>query len=273
MLRTHVLPRVASVFLGVGIILQLAFIGRMLLGVREAPQSPAARVVRGAAKNAELNVDAIVQAHLFGLAPVLSSEDAGTPLSSHSLQLSATFATNDPARGYAILGDSGRPSQVRSAGEALPGGARLHQVFRDYVILDRGGTMEKLILRPHAAGADGGGGAPRSAAARNPARAVPAEQTADADDDSHAPVKMATFQLLPVFGARDSGARIGLIKNPEQFGKTGLTAGDIVIAVNGTPVHDAPSAANLLRAGGGRPLTLTVKRGAQLEDIKVDSLD
>ena len=58
--------------------------------------------------------------------------------------LAGTIATQDPKHGVAIISDGG-PSKVYSVGDNV-GGASLHSVYLDHVILDRGGALETLLL-------------------------------------------------------------------------------------------------------------------------------
>jgi len=58
--------------------------------------------------------------------------------------LAGTIATEDPKRGVAIISDGG-PAKVYSVGDNV-GGATLHSVYLDHVILDRGGVLETLLL-------------------------------------------------------------------------------------------------------------------------------
>src|SRR6202021_412088 len=111
--------------------------------------------------------------HLFGIAVAAPSaqDPANAPQSTANLVLAGTIATQDPKRGVAIISDGG-PSKVYAVGDNV-GGAALHSVYLDHVILDRGGALETLSLpRLLGPGMNGppvvrrrGGGDPRTAAA------------------------------------------------------------------------------------------------------------
>ncbi len=89
----------------------------------------------------------MVSAHLFGVAAVDAGaqDPANAPQSSANLLLAGTIATQDPKRGVAIISDGGGPSKVYSVGDRV-GGASLHSVYLDHVILDRAGALETLLL-------------------------------------------------------------------------------------------------------------------------------
>src|SRR5258708_36787269 len=78
-------------------------------------------------------------------APDPSTQDAANARQSNAnLVLAGTIATQDPKHGVAIISDGG-PSKVYSVGDNV-GGASLHSVYLDHVILDRNGPLETLLL-------------------------------------------------------------------------------------------------------------------------------
>ncbi len=91
-----------------------------------------------------VDLPSILRSNLFGQAAAPGGADA--PLTSMALVLSGTIADVDEKRGFAILGPSATAMKVYSVGDTLPGGARLHAVLVDRVLLDRGGTIESLLL-------------------------------------------------------------------------------------------------------------------------------
>src|SRR5580698_7957614 len=93
-----------------------------------------------------VNAQAVAAAHLFGraVADPTTQDPNNAPLSSANLVLAGTIATQDPKIGIAIISDGG-PSKVYAVGENV-NGATLYSVYLDHVILDRGGTLETLLL-------------------------------------------------------------------------------------------------------------------------------
>src|ERR1700687_85716 len=140
-------PRLVSLGLAALIAVELARIAISLLGGGpvKSPQpvlsSPTPR-----AQHAGVDIQGVVSAHLFGVAaPDPTTEDpANAPQSTANLVLAGTIATQDPKRGVAIISDGG-PSKVYSVGDNV-GGATLHSVYLDHVVLDRGGQLETWLL-------------------------------------------------------------------------------------------------------------------------------
>jgi len=84
---------------------------------------------------------------------------------------------------------------------------------------------------------------------------------------------MKSFNLIALGDSDGEGARIARNCNAREFAKTGLRPGDVITAVNGTPVHDPRSAASMLRASGSHSLSLTIRRDDETQIIQVESLD
>jgi hypothetical protein len=58
-----------------------------------------------------------------------------------------------PRLGYAIIGESSAAAKVYAVGKTITGGTKLHSVYPDRAILDRGGKLEALLLPKRFAGA------------------------------------------------------------------------------------------------------------------------
>ena len=95
------------------------------------------------------DVQAIVNAHLFGVAAVRAPSTRPT-VAGHADEPRAGRARSpqtDPGQGLAIIGESAAVARrfTRSARPSLAG-TKLHSVYPDRVILDRGGKLEALLL-------------------------------------------------------------------------------------------------------------------------------
>ena len=135
-------PRLVSWFLAVLIAVELARIAVSLLGGGPV-KSPQAAVSNRSATRSACGIDtsqSVISAHLFGVATIdPSTQDPdNAPASTSNLVLTGTIATQDPKHGVAIISDGGT-SKVYSVGDNI-GGAALHSVYLDHVILDRGGV-------------------------------------------------------------------------------------------------------------------------------------
>lgn len=175
-----------------------------------------------------VDLPSILRANLFGQAAAPSGADA--PLTNMALVLSGVIADLDEKRGFAILGPSAAAMKVYSVGDTLPGGARLHGVFPDHVLLDRGGTIESLPLpRRTSAGPAVAGLATGFGAADRVQQAVRANPNIVGE--------ILRGQVVIADG-RQRGFRVYPGPNLEAFTRLGLRPGDLVTAINGTTLDD-----------------------------------
>jgi general secretion pathway protein C len=207
-----------------------------------------------------------VAAHLFGVAAEDSSQDPASPaLSAENLVLVGTIATERPRHGIAIIAVDG-PAKVYRVGDGI-GGASLHSVYLDRVVLDRGGRLETLPL-PRGKFLRGQGAAgPRLASADDAAPAL----TNPASSRTIAQVIQAQASVDGPSGMR--GFRIHPSHNIRAFLQSGLRQNDVMTAINGTSLsgedeeHAQEVLASLLEA---RQATVTVMRNGQPVDISID---
>ena len=136
-------PTLATLVLVVVIAAQLAALLWRGLGSGDEADAAPAPVDAGAVPAVDL--PAIVNAHLFGVAKD-SGDPSDAPVTSANLALAGTLAGADPSTGWAIIGATGQSARVYATGASLPGGAELVAVYPDRVILDRGGARESLVL-------------------------------------------------------------------------------------------------------------------------------
>jgi general secretion pathway protein C len=262
-------PLLVSLVLGALIVVEVARASLSLLATSPTQSSGTAKTSRSAPRRPPgANVDVIVAAHLFGIAENGRNQDPARALpTTANLLLAGTIATSDPKHGFAIIsGDS--LSKVYSVGDAV-GGASLHSVYLDHIILDRGGNLEKLAL-PR----------PRLATARPPDQAVKARPGAVANN-SFPPGESGRHNLAEVMRVGSSEERDGKlhgfhiypVKNRLAFSQLGLERGDLVVAVNGASVEDqnretGQAVFDTVRTSS--MATLTVERAGQREDVTID---
>jgi general secretion pathway protein C len=267
-------PRLASFGLATLIAVELARIGISLLGggpVR-SPQ-PVLTASAPSAPRTGLDIQSVVSAHLFGVATVDPSaqDPANAPQTSANLVLTGTIATSDPKRGVAIISDGG-PSKVYSVGDTV-GGASLHSVYLDHVILDRSGALETLLL-PRLMG-PGMKGAPL---VRRPTGADP--HTAAVVDNIRRMVQQdpgLLDQVMRTVPSYDSAAgklrgfRAYPGRNRQIFNKLGLKPGDLVTAINGTALDDPQRSQDVFNTiQTSDRVTVTIERSGQKQDITLN---
>jgi general secretion pathway protein C len=255
-------PRLATWALALGLGVQGALIVTDLAsgGGRRAT-TPAVRAT-GPAR--ALDLAAITNAHLFGAAPAPKQDGANAPQTSIPLVLTGTIAGNDPQIGLAILGQTAQTAQVHAVGDNVPGGAKLHSVYSDRVVLDRGGQLESLTL-------------PRQL---NTGNAPPPSSAALQGDNSsiermrrmisEQPGLLAdVMRPQPVMDhGRMNGFRVYPGRDRMAFMRLGLRPGDQVTAINGTPLDDRDRGEQILHTlSSSSEAHVTVIRNGQQQDL------
>ncbi|HEY0720957.1 MAG TPA: type II secretion system protein GspC [Gammaproteobacteria bacterium] len=233
-----------------------------------AATTTASTQTRGAV--APLSITELVGGHLFGQPLAEPSAAVNAPETTLNLTLSGIFAL-DSARALAIIASGGADQQPYKLGDTVPGGAKVHEIVADRVILERAGRYETLTLPKDSLESNNGApagqsGKPGPAAARlgeirNRLKANPSEV-------------MGMNAVQPVM---ENGQLKGykLADNPYTpvLREAGLMPEDVVTQVNGIPVTDQARGGDLLNqlssAGrielvvdrGGVPTTLSVELG------------
>ncbi|HTT00821.1 MAG TPA: type II secretion system protein GspC [Steroidobacteraceae bacterium] len=257
-------PQIAVWGMTVALAGQAAIIVTHLAG---AGQRPPAETPSMTAAPQHVDVATVTNSHLFGAAPAatpVQANDANAPKSSMPLVLTGIIAANDPKAGLAILGESSTAAKVYAVGDNVPGGARVHAVYEDRVLLERGGSLEALVLpRQFTAGA----GAPQPlAAAENPAermrRVISEEPGLIAD----------VMRPQPVFAdGKQRGYRVYPGRNRMAFMRLGLRPGDLVIAVNSTPLDDPARGEEIFRTlSSASEAHVTVMRNGRQQDLTLN---
>jgi general secretion pathway protein C len=218
----------------------------------------------------QLDIGGMVNAHLFGDAAVQASGDAANaPPSSMPLVLAGVLATEDPKEGMAIIGESAQAAKVVAVGQQVPGGAQLHSVYSDRAIIDRGGTLESVFL-PRRGGNPIGGPAP----APMPVASMDGNNEASIDrmrrlvnDDPGALSQILRPQ--PVFaGGEMKGFRVYPGANRQAFARMGLRPGDMVTAINGTPLNDKERAQEIFGTlGSSTDARVTITRNGRTQEL------
>jgi general secretion pathway protein C len=249
--------------LGALIAVELARIAAALLSGQVKSPEP---VVEASAPRPKpgVNVQAVVSAHLFGVAVAdPSTQDPNNaPLSSANLALAGTIATENPKKGIAIISDGG-PSKVFAVGDNV-NGASLYSVYLDRVILDRGGSLETLLLPRLFAG--GSRAAPRRAAD------VRTAQTIRVNGILHEVMRpLASYDSA---AGKFRGFRAYPGRNRAMFTELGLKPGDLVTAINGQPLDDAQRSEKVMNTiQTAASVTVTIERGGNRQDISFNVAD
>jgi general secretion pathway protein C len=259
-------PRVAVWVLAIALGAEAASVVTRLAGAGSAPVP--AQVTAAMAEPAHIDVAAIAAGHLFGAAPVAApaSGAANAPQTTMALVLTGTIAANHPQDGLAILGPSVTQVRVYGVGDNVPGGARLHAVYDDRVLLDRAGRLETLAL-------------PRKFGTGSPSAQPP---IGDSPQNSFEHVRRVISQdpsiiadvmrPQPVFAdGKQRGYRVYPGRNSQAFLSLGLRPGDLVIAINNTPLDDPARGDEIFRTlGSSSEARVTVMRNGRQQDLTLN---
>src|SRR5450756_1415518 len=94
-----------------------------------------------------VDIAALIAAHLFGESPRSAADPSAQPVETAlSLVLTGVIAAKNPRKGSAILGESATAARLFQVDAVVPGGARLHEVYADRVLLEHDGAIEVLLL-------------------------------------------------------------------------------------------------------------------------------
>lgn len=265
-------PWLVSLALAALIAVELARVAIVLLG--GSPVKSVQPVATRAAVTPQfpvIDVQRVAAAHLFGIATTGpgNQDPANAPPTTANLVLTGTIATQDPKRGVAIISDGG-PSKVYSVGDNVSGAA-LHSVYLDRVILNRGGNLETLVLprllppaRPAIV---------RSTAGQNPRTTASVENIRRMvqQDPGILTQIMRTVASYDNNAGKLRGFRIYPGRNRSAFNGLGLRPGDLVTAINGTPLDDPQRGQEIMNTiESSDSATVTIERGGQTQNITLN---
>ena len=261
-------PRIATWVLAFALAVQAAIIVTNLAGSSH-PSKVAPAPITQPPRSQSVDVAAITSAHLFGEAPIAAKpaqDAANAPQSSLPLVLVGIISADDPQDGLAILGENAAGAKVYAVGDNIPGGAKLHQVLADRVVIDRNGVLESLMLprtlQP--------GAAPPSTTALQTEVPIMDRMRKLISDD---PGLMADIMRpQPVFAqGKQKGYRVYPGRNRQAFTRLGLRPGDLVMAINGTPLDDPARGQEIFRTlGSSSEAHITVMRSGQQQDLTLN---
>jgi general secretion pathway protein C len=197
----------------------------------------------------------IIAAELFGAREAAPATDPiEAPPTSLNLVLAGVLAARTPTEGKAIVGETTAVAKLYGVGASLPVGARLHAVYPDRVILDRDGTLESLRL-------------PAQSTAVFDIPVAASAPTASNDAAVSAIANVIRWQTV-IRAGKPGGVRVYPGNDAAQFTAIGLRPGDLVLAINDTPLTDQVNSEQFMRTLSGLPQSrLTVERNGREENV------
>ena len=274
----RLLPAWVSLLLVVVIAWQLARIIWMLVPAPSAGDPvtiPADELVSAARSDDSADVQAIVAAHIFGVAdaeeePVLQPivEDTSNLRETQltNLSLKGTIAATDEQMAVAIIADGSDEEKVYTIGDAVTSGADLHAVYADRVVLNENGVLTRLELPK-----DFPEGTP-TVTRRNTtqtSRATNRSQSIQAVVAQNVSKLADVIRPTPYFvNGQQQGYRVYPGRNRAQFAALGLRPGDLIKDIDGQALTDPSQAMQIFQSlDSADQVSVTVERNGQPEVI------
>ncbi len=234
-------------------------------------QPPAALPRQAAASATTRDYTDLSAAQLFGQAgaepePEPVAQDVlDAPDTRLNLSLRAAVASSDQRSAHAIIADGSGDEQTYFLRDSIPGGATLHQVHADRVILNRGGVLEALRLpREFAASNTVSRSRSRAPSARPTVQQLVQDNAASFTDVVRPQPFMPNGQLR--------GYRVYPGRNRQQFAALGLRPGDLVTEINGMALNNPAEGMQIFRSlGDSTQVTVTVERNGQSQVMTLDT--
>jgi general secretion pathway protein C len=220
--------------------------------------------------NKSVDVTSVLRANLFGQSdPVLDSKNA--PVTSMPLVLGGVLPAwdsmgriLDPKNGFAAIGTSATDVRNYRVGGVVPGGARLHEVHRDRVLLDRSGSIEALLLPLRL-------GTPAPLPPPVATGAVPVQRVQQVIRDNPAILNQIMSRSAVFTGGKLQGMRVNPGPNRQAFDKLGLRPGDLVTAINGTQLSDQTRAEEVFNSlSSAAEANITVERNGTRQELHLN---
>jgi general secretion pathway protein C len=192
------------------------------------------------------SLEDVSRLHLFGTASE-ASNPVNVPITAPETRLRLTlhgvFASTDPSHSLAIIAEKNGKDKSYRRGDALPGGATLHEIYADRVILSRSGKLETLRLKTERI--------EQPATTRTPATRStrPAQNLRQLKQQlkTNPQAVFRQVRLQPIMqNGRLQGYRLSH-RDRRLMNQLGLLPQDVVTAINGTKVSDTTAMLALLR--------------------------
>lgn len=216
------------------------------------------------------SMDRVAGMHLFGTADVstdtLAAAAADAPETRLNLKLRGVLAASETGLSRAVI-SSGSDEKVYAVGAVVPGGATVEAVLADRVLLRRDGRLETLRLPRD--GVDEGISYTEPEA-REETPVEPADFGQMREEIIDNPTRLSELlRYSPVLeGGQIRGYRIYPGRDRASFAGLGLQPGDIVTAINGSPLSDPGRAMELMNNMTDQSnVILTIERNGTVQDV------
>jgi general secretion pathway protein C len=266
-------PAAAMVIIVLLIAWRAALLLALLAGPPPSTPLPDVSPVRLPARSG-VDINSIQRSNLFGQnVVVLNSSNA--PVTSMTLTLSGVVTAYDkkgqldPKGGFALIGTTPTDGKNFRVGALLPMGVRLHEVYRDRVLLDRGGSIEALLLPPRAGTLPPPPPAPAPGAPA--AGAASAQRVQQVIRDNPGIIRQIMTPSAVFENGKLKGMRVTPGPNRQAFDKLGLKTQDLVVAINGSVLSEQTRAEEVFNSMNSlAEANITVERGGARQEIHLN---
>ena len=191
------------------------------------------------------------------------------PETTLNLLLKATVSdTAETRRGAAIIA-SGQVEKTYTVSDIIEGagGAQLHAIYNDRVILNRAGRLETLSLPTEHTSANAG------AVYAAPPIPFPGNTTLrSVISDNATRINEIVRVAAHIEQGRMIGFRLNPGEQPEQFSALGFQPGDVVTEINGTAMSDPSRGLQVFESLGESTMAnVTVIRGGTPQVLTIDT--
>ena len=275
------MPLVIVVVMTIALAQLMAQVSWKVLSPDEPDSSNTVSSANQTLKMQQKSLNDVVNLHLFGkLAAVGSKGPINAPVTRLKLKLDGVFASENSKLAMAIISDASGKQKHYRIGDAVPGGAKLHAIYPDRVILDRLGKFETLKL-------------PREVAQFNATKVSPSTSSFNAQ----LPTASSKVHKLQA-SEKVKQMRETMINSPQELWKQvriepvmtngkiegyrfahndkrlmqsiGLTNEDVIIEINGMTLSDPSVLYELMsQITTMDNVSLTIKRKGQTETIEI----
>ncbi len=236
---------------------------------------PPAAAVNAAANDGDLRAELreAVDAHLFGEAtreaPPPPPDPVDAPDTNLNLTLSGTLSAFDANESLAIISERGSATKVFAVGDVIRTGTKLHSVYPDRVLLDRGGKIEALRLPKELGEGQVQAIQPRASPSAQARTGTSVRQLIDQNAASLTEV----IRPQPVFAdGKQRGYRVYPGRQRQAFSQLGLRPGDLITEINGVALDDPTKGMEIFRSlGEATSVSVTVERNGQPEVLVLDT--
>ncbi len=236
----------------------------LVAGIANPPvaSGPTAPLPQVSSRNL-VDLPSILRANLFGQ-NLATGADA--PTTTMNLKLVLVFAESDEKLGLAALGPTPADIKVYKVGDQVPGGARLHAVYVDSVLLDRNGSIESLKMPPRANFA-----ASVVPQAAGPAPTASVERVQQIMRDRPDLLAQVMTRQAVIADGKLRGVRVYPGAREQAFTRLGLRPADLITAINGTQLDDQARSNEIFNSlGAAAEARVTVQRNGREQDLNLN---